>query len=293
MSRKLRVSAISFLNTAPLMFDFDHGATPEQRRDDQMPSALRADFEVEYTLPSNCAEALRHGRADIGIIPSITYAAIPGLAILPDAVIAAKGAVRSILLVSRKRIEQVRTIAADTSSRTSVALARILCQKLWGGARQFRDFPPDIDSMLQACDAALLIGDPALRIDRSHDFVYDLAEEWKRFTGKPFVFAFWAVRLQALSEVRRDLDVAAVFRASRDHGLQPASLGEIARRWSGRVRLPESEIISYLTKNIHFTLDEENLRGLELFFRYAAECGVLQEAPALRFVGMAASQFVA
>ena len=158
--RPLKVSAISFLNTAPLMWDFNHGATPEQYSDNDLPPELRSDFTIEYTVPSLCAEALQRGRADIGIIPAITYATIPGLVILPDAAIAAKSAVRSILLVSHKPIDQVNTIAADTSSRSSVALARILCQKLWGRERQFRDFPPDLDSMLAACDAALLIGDP-------------------------------------------------------------------------------------------------------------------------------------
>ena len=290
--RRLKVSAISFLNTAPLMWDFDYGATPEQHSDDDLPRELRSDFTVEYTVPSHCAEALKRGLADIGIIPAITYATIPGLVILPDAAIAAKGAVRSILLVSRKPVEQVNTIAADTSSRSSVALARILCQKLWGRVRQFRSFPADLDSMLAACDAALLIGDPALRVARADYFVYDLAEEWRKFTGKPFVFAFWAARMQALSEARRDLDVPAVFRNSRDHGVQPANIATIARGWSGRVGLTEQEIAGYLTRNIHFALDAENLEGLELFFRYAAECGVIEEAPSLRFLGMAAPQFV-
>jgi chorismate dehydratase len=290
--RPLNVSAISFLNTAPLMWDFNHGATPEQHSDNDLPLELRSDFTIEYTVPSECAEALQRGGADIGIIPAIAYATIPGLVILPDAAIAAKSAVLSILLVSHKPIEQVNKIAADTSSRSSVALARILCQKLWGRERQFRDFPPDLGSMLAACDAALLIGDPALRIERSNYFVYDLAEEWRHFTGKPFVFAFWAVRLQALSEIRRSLDVAAVFRNSRDHGIQPANLAQIARRWSARVGLSETEITTYLTQHIHFFLDAENLEGLELFFRYSAECGVIEEAPSLRFLGMAAPQFV-
>jgi chorismate dehydratase len=290
--RPLRVSAISFLNTAPLMWDFNHGAKPEQYSDNHLPPELRSDFTIEYTLPSHCAEALGCGSADIGIIPAITYAIIPGLVILPDAAIAAKSAVRSILLVSHKPIEQVNTIAADTSSRSSIALARILCQKLWGHERQLRNFPPDLDSMLAACDAALLIGDPALRIERSNYFVYDLAEEWRHFTGKPFVFAFWAVRLQALSEIRRSLDVAAVFRSSRDHGIQPASIAQIAGRWSARVALSEAEVAGYLTDNISFFLDAENLEGLELFFRYSAECGVIEEAPSLRFLGMAAPQFV-
>ncbi|MBZ5568244.1 MAG: menaquinone biosynthesis protein [Acidobacteriia bacterium] len=286
----LKISAISFLNTAPLMWDFNHGATPEQHSDHDLAPELRADFTVEYTVPSRCAEDLQHGRADIGIIPAITYATIPGLVILPDAAIAAKGAVRSILLVARKPIQQVNTIAADTSSRSSVALARILCQKLWGRVRQFRALPPDLDSMLAACDAALLIGDAALRIAREQYFVYDLAEEWRSFTGKPFVFAFWAVRLQALNAVRRDL--AAVFRNSRDHGIEPENVGRIARHWSPRVGLSEQEITSYLTRNIHFFLDAENLEGVELFFRYAVECGVIEQAPSLRFLGMAAPQFV-
>ena len=290
--RPLKVSAISFLNTAPLMWDFNHGATPEQHSDNNLPPELRSDFTIEYTVPSHCAEALQRGDADIGIIPAITYATIPGLVILPDAAIAAKSAVRSILLVSHKPIEQVNTIAADTSSRSSVALARILCQKPWGRERQFRNFPPNLDSMLAGCDAALLIGDPALRIERSKYFVYDLAEEWRRFTGKPFVFAFWAVRLQALSEIRRSLDVAAVFRNSRDHGIQPENIGQIARQWSPRVGLSEREITSYLTRNVHFFLDAENLEGLELFFRYAVECGVIDQVPSLRFLGMAAPQFV-
>ena len=290
--RPLRVSAISFLNTAPLMWDFNHGITPEQHSDLDLLPELRADFTVEYTVPSRCADDLQHGRADIGIIPAITYATIPGLAILPDAAIAAKSAVRSILLVSRKPIEQVNTVAADTSSRSSVALARILCQKFWGRVRQFRDLPPDLDSMLAACDAALLIGDPALRIARENQFVYDLAEEWRRFTGKPFVFAFWAVRLQALNEVRRDLDLAAVFRHSRDHGIQPGNVARIARQWSPRVGLSEQEIASYLTHNVHFFLDADNLAGAELFFRYAVECGVIEQGPSLRFLGMAAPQFV-
>jgi chorismate dehydratase len=292
MPRPLRVSAISFLNTAPLMWDFNHGATPGGYGDLHLPPQLRADFQLSYTVPSHCAEQLKLGEADIGIIPAITYATIPGLVVLPDAAIAAKAAVRSILLVSRKPIEQVNTIAADTSSRSSVALARILCRKLWGRPRQFRDLPPDLASMLAACDAALLIGDPALRIRRSEYFVYDLADEWRKFTGLPFVFAFWAVRLEALQAIRRDLDVAAVFRDSRDHGIAPASIAQIASQWSSRVGLSEPEITAYLTTNVHYSLDPENLQGLELFFRYSAECGVIPQAPPLRFLGVSALQLV-
>ncbi len=293
--RPLRISAISFLNTAPLMWDFEHGATPEQHHPERMSPELRRDFEIAYTVPSRCAAALADGTADIGIIPAITYATIPDLVILPDAAIAAKDEVRSILLVSKTPIEDARTIATDTSSRSSVALLQILCRKFWGGHQRLEPMDPDLDSMLRACDAALLIGDPALRIParQSGFHVYDLAAEWRRFTGKPFVFAFWAARLQALAEVREDLDVAAVFRNSRDRGLEPKNVAQIALAWASRTGIGKQEITTYLTRNIQYHLEPENLEGLQLFYRYAGECGAIATAPSLRFFGMTACEFVA
>ncbi len=285
--RPLRISAISFLNTAPLMWDFDHGEVPE-RRPHRGIGDLSA-FEVTYTLPSQCADALRAGTADIGIIPSITYATVPGLVILPDAVIASKQSVRSILLVSSVPIERVRTIAADTSSRTSVALVQVLCEKFWGGARDVKPMAPDLSRMLETCDAALLIGDPALRVNHTEYFTYDLAEHWRAFTGKPFVFAVWALRMAALPDIAGGPDPAGVLRASRDHGLAPDSLATIAQHWAPLIRLSKSEIAEYLTRNVHYYLDAENQAALELFYRYAAECRLIAEAPALRFYGLEAS----
>lgn len=248
-----------------------------------------AGFEITYTIPSQCAEALRAGTADIGIIPSITYATIPGLVILPDAVIAAKNAVRSILLISKVAIDSVKTIAADTSSRTSVALTQVLCRKFWGGVRDLRPMAPDLRAMLSACDAALLIGDSALRVNRSEHITYDLAECWRQFTGKPFVFAVWALRLAALGDAGRNLDPAAVLSASRDHGLRPENLAAIARIWAPSMRLSKAGIVEYLTRNVHYFLDPENEAGLALFYRYAAECGIIPEPPSLRFLGPPAS----
>lgn len=144
--------------------------------------------------------------------------------------------------------------------------------------------PPEIDTMLAQCDAGLLIGDPALRVDRSRYYTLDLAEEWIRYTGKPFVFAFWAVRADALREADPALDVAAVFRESRDHGLEPASLNEIGREWGPRLGLSEKDVHSYLTENIHYQLDAGCIEGLKLFYEYAAEIGGLPAAPELRFV---------
>ncbi|MGB8726698.1 MAG: menaquinone biosynthesis protein [Candidatus Sulfotelmatobacter sp.] len=229
--RPLRISAISYLNTAPLMWDFEHGEAGNE-------------FEISYTLPSACARALQAGTADIGIIPAAAYAQVPGLMALPGVAIASRRPVRSILLVSRVPIEK----------------------------------------MLAQHDAGLLIGDPALQIDRSRYLTIDLAEEWIRHTGKPFVFAFWAVRQNALREVAPSQDLAAIFQQSRDHGLDPASLDHIAREWAPRLSLKESDVRSYLTENIYYHLDAACLEGLQLFYRYASEIGALPAAPELRFL---------
>jgi len=279
--RRLRISAISFLNTAPLMWDFEHPETVDSR--------LLENFEVSYTVPSRCAEQLAAGTADIGIIPSITYATIPGLAILPDVAIASKNAVRSILLVHKKPIAQIQTVALDTSSRTSVALTQILLTKFLSGpgSREYIAMNPNLELMLAKCDAALLIGDSALQVDRTKYQALDLAEQWRHFTGKPFVFAFWAVRFASLDQAAQGYDLGEVFSRSRDHGLEPQHVGEIAREWAARLQLDVADIKSYLTQNIHYTLDQENADGLQLFYRYAAELGLIPEEPALRLLGTA------
>ncbi len=274
--RRLRISAISYLNTAPLMWDFEHGEAGR-------------DFDISYPLPSACARALADGTADIGIIPAAAYAQIPGLRILPEVAIASRRAVRSILLVSKVPIENVRTVALDTSSLTSVALTKILFEKWLGGGRTFSPMPPEIDKMLAEHDAGLLIGDPALKIDRKRYHTLDLAEEWIRHTGKPFVFAFWAVRSDALLEAapwfaESALDLAAVFQNSRDHGLEASSLNQIAREWAPRLDISEADVKSYLTQNIHYRLDAGCLEGLRLFYQCAVEIGALPAAPELQFV---------
>ncbi|MGA2237207.1 MAG: menaquinone biosynthesis protein [Terriglobales bacterium] len=275
MSR-LKISAISYLNTAPLMWDFEH---------DQAGAGLS--FDISYTIPSACAAALRAGTADIGIIPAAAYTTVPDLVIIPDVAIASRRAVRSILLVSKKSVDpmwkQVRTVALDTSSMTSVALAKILFAKWLGGARSYKAMAPDLDAMLRACDAALLIGDPALQVDRTRYFTLDLAEEWVARTGKSFVFAFWAIRKQALAG-RNAAAIAEVFRKSRDHGLSPKKLEAIAQEWAPRLGLTVEMVRVYLTHNIHYYLDPPCLEGLALYYRLAAEIGALPQAPELHFV---------
>jgi len=256
------------------MWNFEHGDAGR-------------DFDISYTLPSACAQALAEGTADIGIIPAAAYAEIPGLQVLPEVAIASRRAVRSILLVSKVPIKQVRTVALDTSSMTSVALTKIMFEKWLGGGRTFTAMAPDVDAMLTDHDAGLLIGDPALKVDRKRYQTLDLAEEWIHHTGKPFVFAFWAVRSEALREAAPSLDLPAVFRESRDRGLEPASLSQIAREWASRLDVAAEDVKSYLTQNIHYQLDPGCLEGLQLFYQYAAEIGALPVAPELRFVEMA------
>ncbi len=271
---RLRISAISYLNTAPLMWDFEHGEAG-------------AAFDISYTVPSRCAADLASGKADIGIIPSAAYVSIPQLVILPGVAIASRRPVRSILLVSKIPLEQVRSVALDTSSLTSVALTKTLFAKWWGGGRTFTPMAPNVEKMMKNHDAGLLIGDPALKVDRQRYLSYDLAEEWIRFTGKPFVFAFWAVRHEALSSASSSRGLASIFQKSRDHGLETANLQHIVQQWAPRLGLSEAEVETYLTDNIHYELDAECLEGLRLFYRYAFECGAMPAAPPLRFVDVA------
>jgi chorismate dehydratase len=260
----LRISAISYLNTAPLMWDFEHGS-------------LGSNFDISYTVPSRCAEQLREGSADIGIIPAAAYVTVPDLLILPGVAIASRQAVRSILLVSALPLEQIKTVALDTSSLTSVALTKVLFTKWWGGARRFTPMAPDLEQMLRDNDAALLIGDPALKVDRSKYVTYDLAEEWIKYTSKPFVFAFWAVRKESLARNPSSLDLPLMFQRSRDHGTVRANLARIASEWSKKLDLSQEEVFSYLSQSIYYTLDTDCLSGLRLFLRYAEECGALPQ----------------
>lgn len=271
--RPLRISAISFLNTAPLMWDFENGDTARE---------LRAHYELSYTVPSQCAEELKSGASDIGIIPVAAYTTIPDLVVIPEVSIAAKGAVRSILLISKVPLEKIRNVATDNSSRTSAALLEVFLRKFVGITPGFTPQAPSEQEMLRWHDACLLIGDPALQAATKGRYVYDLAEQWKHWTGYPFVFAFWAVRKAALQEASSEVNLARTFQQSRDHGLR--HIPEIASAWAPRLQLKEDLLREYLITNIDYSLDDDNLRGLKLFFRHAEEFKVLPAAPEIRFL---------
>jgi chorismate dehydratase len=274
---RLRIAAIGFLNPAPLMWDFEHPPLCD---------ALAHRYRIDRMMPSECAARLAAGQADIGLIPIVALATTPGLRILPGCTIASKGQVRSLVLVYRagRSLASLRSVAADTASRTTLAYARILFHKWGNPAIQFLPMAADLDVMLEHADAAIVIGDPALfaleerynRMERTGEelFYRDLAAEWRALTGLPYVSAVWAIAPGAAAQGGpSDESIAEDFIRSRDHGL--ANIDALVAEWATRLPIPENTIRSYLTANIHYVLDEECLEGMRGFFRMAAECGVL------------------
>jgi chorismate dehydratase len=281
---KLRISIVQYLNTAPLVWGFTNGP-------------LQGKYDLSFTVPSQCAEDLRFGRADVAIIPAIEYQRIPDLVILPDMAIASKNQVRSLLVISKKPIEQAKTFALDRSSRSTQALTRILCAEKWKITPEFFEALPDLPEMLQQADGALLIGDPALRVAVGIEkdswpgaqgqticqaaalgincsellYVYDVVGEWRALTGLPAVLAVWAAKREIAGP-----EVTADFIASRDFGL--SHLGEISYEAAQDLELPQRTLESYLRNNIDFSLDVENRRGLELYFEHAAKLGLIAKA---------------
>jgi chorismate dehydratase len=279
--KSLRISIVEYLNTAPLVRGFTHGP-------------LLGKFELSFTVPSQCAEALRSGAVDVAIIPAIEYYRIPDLAILPNLSIASKKSVRSLLLISKKPLHTVARIALDRSSRSTQALTRILCEKHWHIRPEFLEAAPDLPAMLHQADAALLIGDPALRLaiaaaaqsigdtsgalvapacaaglsDAGPLFIYDIVENWRALTGLPAVLAVWAARRDVVTP-----ELVEDFQDSLAFGLE--HLDAIAAEAAGAMHLPADELRRYLDENIDYRLDEENLQGLARYYEYASELGLI------------------
>jgi chorismate dehydratase len=271
---RLRIAAINFLNPAPLMWDFEHPP---------LNSALAQRYQIDRMSPSECADRLAGGQADIGLVPIASLAVNPTLRILPGCTIASKHRVRSLLLVHRagRPLAALRSAAADTASRTTLAYARILFHR-WGNPDvPFIPASADLDAMLEHTDAAILIGDPALlaleeqanRFERTGEKLHyiDLAEEWNRFTGLPFVSAVWSASHGSLL----DESIATDFNQSRIHGQQ--NIDALVAEWSNKLPISEETIRTYLTTNIHYVLDEECIEGMRVFFRTAASLGILPE----------------
>jgi chorismate dehydratase len=293
---KLRVSIVEYLNAAPLVWGFTDGP-------------LAGKYDLSFTVPSQCAEELRRGDADLGIIPSIEYQRIDGVVALPGMAIASKREVRSLLVVAKKPIELAKRIALDTSSRSTIGLVKILSREHWGITPEFVESAPDASEMLRDADAALVIGDPALRISLKMEalagkspsgeqccqgdpddmpvpgfetlFVYDVIHQWREMTGRPAVLAIWVGRRDAVTP-----EVLADFTASKQFGLE--RVREISEAASIKLDLPPRALERYLTENIHFDLDEENLAGLQLYFEKAAAAGLIPRNKPLEYPAVAA-----
>jgi chorismate dehydratase len=267
----VRLGAVGYLNARPLMYGLES----------------HPGFHVRYDVPSECARLLHEGAIDVGLIPSIEYLRGGPYRIVPDLAIASCGAVASVALYTRKPIADVRSIAMDTSSRTSVALVHVLCRRLYRIDPVIESRGPDLQDMLSRCDAALIIGDNALFLDEPSRGAalqggeqaiekIDLGDAWLRLTGLPFVYAFWAGRPGALTPAHVD-----ALRSARDEGIRRPE--ELARQYLADA--PERQPLgaAYLRDNIKYYLREPELAGLNTFYRYAAEAGLVPAAPEPQF----------
>jgi chorismate dehydratase len=253
----VRLGAVDYLNARPLVYGLE----------------LRSDlFSVRFDPPSKCAALLHEGSIDVGMIPTIEYLRGPSYRIVPGVAIVSEGPVASVAVYSRMAMADVRTVAADTSSRTSAGLLRVLCYERFGIEPAFIPMAPDPEAMLAACDAALVIGDPALFLDHEAAGLQkvDLGAEWTALTGLPFVWAFWAGRAEVLTRA-----AAAALIDARDRGL--AASDELAAAYCGPARAERGK--AYLRENIRYRLGDREQAGLRAYYELAVKHGV---APATR-----------
>lgn len=270
MNRVIRLGAVDYLNVRPLVFGLEQ----------------RPDIRLRFDVPAVCAALLASGDIDLGMVPSITYLGRPGDRIVPGVCIGSDGPVASVALFTRRPIREVRTIALDTSSRTSAALVRILCRRVFEIAPTFVPHAPDLASMLAQADAALLIGDPALFVDAaawSADKI-DLGQVWSELTGLPFVWAVWSGRRDATAGT----PVVQVLQDAAERGHR--EIRGIAEAYcaSHPERIPTAE--RYLRSNLAFTLSARAIQGLETYYREAVDAGVVPETRPLDFYPAAAAR---
>jgi chorismate dehydratase len=259
----VRLGSVGYLNARPLVFGLDRSPR----------------FNLRYDLPSECARLLHAGDIDLGLVPSIEYLRGDSYRIVPDLAIASRGPVASVALFAKRSMPDVRSIVMDTSSRTSVALVRVLCARLFKIEPAIEAHSPDLNAMLARGDAALIIGDKALvwdpdtvrlKPDTTYEKIQkiDLGEAWTSMTGLPFVWAFWAGRAGLLTA-----DDIAALQAARNAGVSQSDA--VAREYFRDA--PEHRDLGarYLRDNIKYYLGADERAGLELFYRYAIEIGVV------------------
>jgi chorismate dehydratase len=249
----IRIGAVTYLNARPLIAALSEVAP-------------RLELVIDY--PSRLADALAAGRLDVAMIPSIEYARNPGYSIISDACIACDGPVRSVKLYGRVPVEDIGSLALDEGSRTSAALAQILLKERFGVKPSLLSLPIGATLNDTPADAVLLIGDRGMAtVSGSFEFVWDLGEEWSRWTGLPFVFSLWVARPGV--DLR---GIAKMLAAARDLGL--TRLAEIARREAPTIGIPEADCLGYLRDNLEYRFGRRQQLGLERFFMLAGHLGL-------------------
>ncbi len=229
-------------------------------------------------VPARCGEMLSEGDVEGALIPVIEYQRIPGILLAPDVCVGSKGTVRSVVLVTRKdKLKEVRSVALDESSRTSVTLLKIIFREYLGIDPEWATYEPDVESMLSGHDAALIIGDPAMTFTRDDLRIFDMASLWQEFTGLGFAFAMWAVREDSAQSVEH-ID----FAEARDEGL--ARIEEIISHYDCAIALSREELRTYLTANITYQIDQNIEEGLKLYFELAFKHGLIEKPKPLHFL---------
>ena len=258
----IRLGAVGYLNARPLVY----GLESHPR------------FDVRYDIPSECARLLHAREIDVGLIPSIEYLRGPRpYGLVPGPAVTSRGPVASVAIYTRREPRDIRTIAMDTSSRTSVALAIVVLRRRFGLAPEPVPMAPDLDAMLGRADAALIIGDTALFLDHEAAGArkIDLGDAWTSMTGLPFVYAFWA----GWPDVVTPEDVEALQRA-RDAGVEHSD--DVAEAYYPDDTARQAVARRYLRDNIRYALGHEEVEGLRTFYAYAAELGLASFDGALR-----------
>lgn len=254
--RPIRLGAVSYLNARPLTWSLD---------DDPR-------WQVRYDLPSVCAGVLARGDVDLALVSSVEYLRSAEYRLVPGVGIGSRGPVASIGLFTRRPLQDVRSIALDTSSLTSVALVRILCERRFKISPAFVSHAPDLAAMTATCDAALLIGDPALEADPAPLGLtkIDLGEEWTAMTGLPFIYAAWTGPAGAAAA-----DDVAALQAAQARGI--AAFDRIAEEYAAGDAARAERARRYLRDNMRYGLGPDEIAGLQLFLDYAADLGIAPE----------------
>ncbi len=279
---KVRISVVQYLNSVPLAWGILEGPQKES-------------FEAVYHTPAECAEQLASGKVDIGLIPSIEYQRIPGTRVIPGPAIASTNRAGSVLLLSKVPLARVKTVACDKGSRSSVALTKVILNGYYKNRPEFKESEPDPVTMLASSDAALLIGDSALKFKAENKYatsykihgygqdgpqpiqVFDLVERWSQMTGLPFIFAFWAAR-----KGFNDKSVVDKLVESRAYGL--AHLEDIAVRYAEKLSLDKDFLYGYLSRNMDYHMDEYGVEALRQFYAMAKRAGAISAVRGIDFL---------